>query len=230
MRKNRIRANGRGWSLLELLVSVSILVLLLGAGLPLFDGVDHAAKEIATAKRMEAIDRAVRAYLADVGGLPPDLDSLRSSSANGWTGPYLDEGFVQGVAAADPGVDAWGRAFEYTPLAGPSARLRSGGRDGVFGGEDDVVKTIRGEDLFRRETVERIETAETAIFAFVRQYRPGSDFPSTTDLDLAYATLAARGFLGADPRYRTDAWGNPLVPDPPAEAGRPICRVRSPRF
>jgi len=224
----------RGFTLLEVVVSVAILALLVGVSLPLFDLASQAAKESETAGRMEVLDYGVRAYLADVGALPPDLASLRTnvSAASGWTGPYVADRFAGGVTPAEgePDLDAWGRPFDFTPLPGPSARLRSAGRDGLLGNSDDLVKTVRGEDVFRRETLERLEVVEVALLAFVRQYRPGAEFPSDTDVDAIFATLVSRGLLGADPRYRQDAWGNGFVPDPPAMPGRPVCRFRSPLF
>ena len=223
-----------GFTLVELVAVVAILAVLAGTAAPLFSRAVLETERGETVERMARMDAAVLSHLADTGRLPTSLPDLLTESAPtpGWCGPYLPDRFTRslGMNRDSPDGDAWGRPFGYQSLTASSARLWSAGRDGITGNEDDLVRTIEGTPVLRAETKERLRVLNSALLAFLRQYRPGADLPSSVDFEAMRATLIARGFLNADSRYRLDAWGNLFTTDPAPSPARPVCRFRSPRL
>ncbi|HET6203626.1 MAG TPA: prepilin-type N-terminal cleavage/methylation domain-containing protein [Planctomycetota bacterium] len=220
----------RGFTLLELLVSLAIVALLAGTALPLLRKSEEEGDRMETADRMRRIDAAVLAFLEDCGRLPASLADLQTEPTpnEGWCGRYLADRFVSGIpdGRSEPDRDAWGRPFEYEPTSPTRARLRSAGSNGAPGDGDDLVKSIEGAPVFRTERRRRLEVLNTALVAFLRQYRKALDFPSNTDFEAVRSTLVDCGLLNADPRYRADPLGRPFSIDPAPSPTRPVCRFR----
>jgi len=128
-----LRARWRvpGFTLLELLVVVTIIGLLVAFVAPRYFG-QVGKSEINTAKaQIDAFEKALDLYRLDTGRYPSTelgLKALveRPPSEAKWNGPYLRKGVP---------TDPWGRQFLYrAPGTKGDFDLVSYGRDGAPGG------------------------------------------------------------------------------------------------
>ncbi|MCD4700142.1 MAG: type II secretion system GspH family protein [Phycisphaerae bacterium] len=131
--KNRNRRPATGFTLVELLVVVAIIVLLAGILLPALNKFRIAAKKAKTQSAINLIDGACRYYFNDFDGYPPSHDDTNYS---GWYGGQLLALFLTGYGpdvgdngapgvnlATDDGVGGFGfrvaqRGNVYGPYGG----------------------------------------------------------------------------------------------------------------
>jgi general secretion pathway protein G len=131
-RPPRASRNGRGFTLLELLVVVAILGLLAGFVAPRYFG-QIGKSEVATAKaQLDALEKALDQYRLDTGRYPSaelGLKALveRPQNEPKWNGPYLRKALPN---------DPWGKPFLYKMPGenGGDFDLVSLGKDGAPGG------------------------------------------------------------------------------------------------
>lgn len=152
--------NRRGFTLVELVIVIIIVGFLAVVAVPKFFGFTDQAKEAVTKQKLSSIRLAIignpdvrsastsidRGYIADVGHIPPNLNSLVDQSYDpsaatwnkfnqiGWNGPYIND-----VVDGDFINDGWERAFQYD--SGNRA-IRSAGPNGIYGDSDDIVSTF----------------------------------------------------------------------------------------
>lgn len=137
----------RGFTLLELMVVISLMVLVASAGISLVDVVDGQTRDKATLATVNRAREAVlgpqrsqpgyvaTAYIQDLGILPTDTSLLRGSGsfpawardatwpvAFGWRGPYVGRdvaAILDGDASVVDGplVDGWGRDLQPDSMA-----------------------------------------------------------------------------------------------------------------
>ena len=163
MRKNKAELNCRcvgqkGFTLVEIMVSVAILAIMSGLMVPMVYKVWESNEKTETREKMAELKRAMvgdqrmvqngirmhYGFVGDNGELPTVIADLVNNSGSfaNWHGPYL-------VGAFDPNDysrDAWGRNLVYTRHA-PAisaggqeivATLASLGPDGLAGTSDDL--------------------------------------------------------------------------------------------
>jgi general secretion pathway protein G len=143
MAKRNKRARQAGFTFIEILVAMMILLILLGgAGFAYVRYVAHA-RVVAAKNQIEAFAIALNSYYLDSGRYPTAEQSLKAlvekpilePVPSDWTGPYLTKAVPK---------DPWGREYEYS-VPGPNGLpfgIRSLGADGLEGGEGndkDVV-------------------------------------------------------------------------------------------
>ncbi|QYJ74059.1 type II secretion system major pseudopilin GspG [Shewanella sp. FJAT-52076] len=125
----------KGFTLIELLIVVVILGLLMSLVAPtMFSKVDSTKLKTAQ-MQMDMLSSALDTYRLDIGSYPASLSELRASSNPKWDGPYLPK---------DVPLDPWGNPYVYASPGdnGLPYTLKSFGKDGVAGGEDDNADLI----------------------------------------------------------------------------------------
>ncbi len=122
-----------GYSLVELLVALTIIVLIAGVAVPQVMRYQDRAKSDTTRVEIDNIGATLDMYRLDVGRYPTAEEGLlalveRPSDAPGWNGPYLKR--------RDVLLDPWGREYRYkSPGAHGDYDLYSFGGDNAEGGE-----------------------------------------------------------------------------------------------
>ncbi len=138
------KTNARGFSLLEVLIVLSIMGLLITlVGPRLISQLDRS-KTTAAQTQIKTIDTALKTMRIDLGRYPTEQEGLgilvsppQELGGGEWIGPYLD---------GELPVDPWGRAYIYEPPATftGSPRIGSLGADGQPGGEGPAQDVFVG--------------------------------------------------------------------------------------
>ncbi len=132
-RPARRAADRAGFTLLELLLVLAILVVLGGIVMVNFGGAQDSANINSTITQLNSLKQSVQMYRIQMNTLPQSLDELKdgpsdSSKKAKWTGAIID-------TIPD---DAWGNPIKYE-RKGNSYELRSGGLDGQMNTDDDII-------------------------------------------------------------------------------------------
>ncbi len=139
-------SNGKGFTLLELMVVIIILGVLAGLVLPRFMGRTEEAKRTKAKLQIENLEAALKLYKLDNGNYPTTeqgLEALVQKPATGaipknWReGGYLEKGKVP--------MDPWNRPYAYLSpgVKNKDFDLKSLGADGEEGGEGENVDIER---------------------------------------------------------------------------------------
>jgi general secretion pathway protein G len=132
-RKTIRRRRARGFTLMEVLLVVAILIILAGLATVAISRTYVGARKNAAKLDINTLTQTMDAYYLDIGSYPPSLDALVTqpdSLANPmkWNGPYLQKGLP-----ADP----WGNQYQYSN-DGDQFKIWSMGPNGTNGDEDDI--------------------------------------------------------------------------------------------
>ena len=132
-RRNLKRANRIGFTLMEVLLVLVILVVLAGFAIQSFSGTLEGAKVKQAKIYIGILSNALKQYQLEVGGLPSDINALHQQPSDiadpaSWV-QKLDKPIA---------LDPWGKAYEYK-LNGSSFEIRSIGPDGQSGTADDIT-------------------------------------------------------------------------------------------
>lgn len=127
------RSRRAGFTLLELLLVLAILVVIGGIALPNFMGAGTEAKINATKVQMDHLKQAIMMYQIRMNSLPDSLEALRDGPSDAaakakWVAPIIKE----------IPMDAWENSLEYS-VNGNTYEIRSAGMDGQMSTEDDIV-------------------------------------------------------------------------------------------
>jgi general secretion pathway protein G len=133
--RKRTRQGDGGFTLLELLVVLGILVLLATLVTPQVLRYLGKARTDTARAQISAISTALELYALDVGAFPPQQAGLAAllqapPGQPRWKGPYLKK--------ADGLLDPWGRNYQYrySGKAG-GAEVFTLGKDNAPGGTDE---------------------------------------------------------------------------------------------
>lgn len=125
----------KGFTLVELLLVVTIIGILAGAVLMNFRGQTDKAKTARAKADIQSLETALSLYEMDIGDYPSSDEGLQAlyedPGVEGWTQPYLTKKVLR---------DPWGTdyIYEYPGSKGINYDLFSTGKDGSEGTEDDV--------------------------------------------------------------------------------------------
>jgi general secretion pathway protein G len=134
------RATDAGFTLLELLVTITIVAILAGVVSPMVFRNVGDAKVTAAKSQIEALGLALDTYYLHCGDYPTTsegLDALMARPETGscpaWRGPYLKKGVPN---------DPWGRPYLYLSPGEANSEsydLSTLGKDGKAGGEGEAA-------------------------------------------------------------------------------------------
>ncbi len=116
--------DSRGFSLLELMISMFIIIILISVALPTYQRAVQTARENVLAENLWQMRRSIDQYAADKGKLPQSIDDLVSEK-------YLRE------KPTDPITDK----SDWTAISGEDTNSPDGGQ-----GLKDVKSSAEGED------------------------------------------------------------------------------------
>ena len=167
--------NRSGFTLLELVVVVAILVVLAEVVIPLVAGIRENSASVATTANLQAMRAAIvggdgrLGYLSDMGQLPGSVRDIfvmpagaatfNPLTGRGWRGPYMmdatgtyqinvGQGFTSAYGAAgDPAVlDAWGQPIVIqAPTNAPDSNTQQQFTRLVSAGPDGIIQTPPGQ-------------------------------------------------------------------------------------
>jgi len=131
-RKRSSRLGERGFTLIEILVVITIIGLIMALVAPRVLNYLSEAKVKAAKIQIESLSSTLDLYYLDTGRYPSSSEGLqalveRPAGVEGWSGPYLKGGFVP--------KDPWGHDYAYRmPGEHGAYDIVSYGSDGQQGG------------------------------------------------------------------------------------------------
>ncbi len=215
-----------GFTLIEIVIAVAILIILAGALSPAFTSIEAGQKYERTRSDMELIAGGIRRFAADMGRVPRNLDELLLlTAANSnppktygvaahWLGPY-----VQVPTQGSGLTDAWSTAFALTKVDVNTVRLRCLGENRKSGDTDDLVLTVSIMAQMRERSAFVAATVTQAISSYYANYKPKTGLSS--NITTVVNTLKSKNLLSSDVDWTKDAWGRALIP-----GGTPVSYVR----
>lgn len=220
--KHRPRRNDGGFTLLEIVIVMSVIALLVGAVAPAAGTMMRSSMRSATVDEIQAIADASLDHYADTGSYPSDPLELVASATAGWSGPYL-VGTLDDRWSGQNGyvVDGFGSDYVLT-RSGVQLTVTSWGPDRASGGGDDIVLTVDATPILRERTLERLRVVNAAIVQYNSVNLASNPLPG--NWSSAYSQLVSSGYLPIGGPEANDAWGTAFVGDP---AVSPLSRVTS---
>lgn len=134
-RRSDKRQRNSGYSVLEILIVLSIITLLVAVVGPRLIGYLERAKSQTATIQIDGLKGAVRLFYIDMARYPSAEEGLqvlveRPAEEARWAGPYLE--------SASGLIDPWERPYLYRPPSGDAPlSIWSLGRDGAEGGDGE---------------------------------------------------------------------------------------------
>lgn len=133
-RKSPSRRRQRGFTLMEVLLVVAILLILASLATVAISRTLRGTQSKQAKIDISTLSQAINVYFIDNGSYPPSLEALVMmpdglANPQKWNGPYLEK-----ELPADP----WGNAYQYR-VDGDRIVIWSAGPDGAIDTEDDIT-------------------------------------------------------------------------------------------
>ena len=132
-RMNTRKSIRRGFTLLELLLVLIILVVIAGFGIRAVQGTLDGAKKKQAKIMLGILSTSLKEYQLEVGNLPSALEALHTQPAD-----ITDASLWVMKLDKEVPKDPWEKPYDYKPN-GTSFDLRSVGPDGQSGTADDIT-------------------------------------------------------------------------------------------
>ena len=131
-RRKRPAAVRSAFTLLELLLVLSILVVIGGIVVVNISGAQSDANINATQAQLNSLKSNVVYYKLKMNSLPESLDNLVEGPSDSAKKAKLVDAIIESVP-----VDAWGNPFDFS-AKGNEFEIKSAGLDGQMNTEDDI--------------------------------------------------------------------------------------------
>lgn len=118
--------NDKGFTLVELLIVIIILVVLTGIAIPAYAIVNNRAREAACESEMSNIAKSLEIYIAGYNAYPDENN-------------FPDALITSEIMTNFPVNDPWETPYQYTSNNGRSYILESYGINRIDGGNDDII-------------------------------------------------------------------------------------------
>ena len=206
-----MRARRAGFTLIELVIAMSIIALLAGVILPATGAMMRSDSRRATTTELELIAEAAQDFYRDTRVFPADSLDLLASSVAGWSGPYL-RGTVDDPWSGQSGyvVDGFGTDYVYSS-SGLTLTITSSGVDRTQGTADDISLSVNATPILRELTLDELKSINTAITQYNSVHLATSPLSGT--YAIALASLESAGFLPAGSGYGADEFGDAYTGD-----------------
>lgn len=219
--------NRKGFSLIEMVIVISIMTILVGAAMPMVSSEVRKQKVKDEIDRLNAVKTATESYFTDTGVFPDEIGDLvtNDDGVAGWLGPYYNPPVSRSTAGGSGyELDSWNTAYRLTQAGVSTLTVESAGSDRAFNSNDDLSVSVDTTYIRRTITLEELDVINGAILAYNKVYIGTAPLlPSWSSIR---SQLVSAGYLPAgDTRYDTDGWGFAYTPDPPGAA--PVVRVNS---
>jgi len=213
-----------GFTLLELVIAISIMAIIAGASVPLATMAINSKKKRATIEELDGLQLAASEYYWDTASLPSSIAAMETDpGVTGWAGPYLQRYSIDPVSGLSQySVDAWSQPYVLSP-SGSVLTINSAALGGVQGDSNDLTVTLDVSLIQRAKTLDILAIVNRAILKYNEVYLTSDPLPAS------YATvltkLVSAGCLPSTAPFAVDAWGDAFAADP---AGlTPVVRVTS---
>jgi general secretion pathway protein G len=226
-RSRNFRGARDGFTLLEMIIVISIMAIVAGAAIPLASAAINSKARRATLEELQGLQQAATEFFRDTGVLPTSTSAMEQNPPlAGWTGPYLLAFSIdQNSGLSQYAVDAWSQAYKFV-ASGSLLTITSPGQGGTFGDGNDLAITLDVTPIRREQTLETMKIVNQAIQLY------NAVWLSTDPLPASYSSLlsklVSRGYLPSAPPFSTDGWGDAFVVDPPSLT--PAVKVTSSNF
>jgi len=206
----------RGFTGLTLIVTITAMVLVVGATLPSVAVVAERTRETESSQELNLLKAAVESFFRDTGVLPAALSELTVNGAgrSGWVGPYLNPDFSALDSEPDSvAQDAWDRDYLLTVNGASGLEIRSRGRDGTADTADDLVTSVNVEFLRRASTLAELKIINNSIAAYNTTFLEVD--PLSGDWSQIFLKLKNTAYLPMTiDDLDTDDWGDAYISDP----------------
>jgi prepilin-type N-terminal cleavage/methylation domain-containing protein len=218
----------RGFSLIEMIMVLSIMTVIAGLALPVMFTQVNRAKITREKGELAAIRTAVENHFSDTFAFPKKLESLLENKEKraGWAGPYYNPGIPMFGSGGGTGSleDQWSRKYKIGEKGVSVFVVESAGPDGVFSSKDDLSVTVDTTFIRRRVTLAELDAINSAVLSYNKLHIKSDPLPP--QWNSLFLKLVAAGFLPAgDSSYKYDGWEKSYLPDPPGVT--PVVRVIS---
>lgn len=134
--RSRCSASRRrsAFTLLELLLVLSILVVIGGIAVVNLTSVQEQSNVDMTTSKLNSIEQAIQIYQIRMNSLPETLKNLQDGPSDSAKKSRFGDSLIDEF----PPTDAWGNEVVYS-ISGNEYELRSGGVDGQVNTDDDIV-------------------------------------------------------------------------------------------
>lgn len=126
------RNGKKGFTLIELMIVISIMAILIAIALPIFLRVKNLVQKNATKGELRSLQSALELYYTDKEEYPDSIKVL------------VDDKYLPDAAQKD----SWNGEYNYEQVdEGKDYKLNSSGPDGTKGNEDDVEAPEKGHSF-----------------------------------------------------------------------------------
>lgn len=214
-----------GFTLLELIIAISIMAIIAGAAVPVATMAINSKKARATADELEGLQLAASEYFRDTDELPSAIADLETapSGVTGWNGPYLQRYSIDPLSGLSQySVDGFSQPYRVS-ASGSVLTISSAALGGTHGDSNDIAVTVDVTPIRRESTLKQVTLINNLIVKYNETYIVTDPLPAVYSSLLQ--KLVSHNYLPAATGFELDGWGDAFTADPAALT--PVVRITS---